>query len=71
MSGLRVFATARRLSAMEDLLELGIECFILDVTKIDNIKQIRDEIVQLTGGTLDILVNNAYVYLHMRIHRCL
>ncbi|KAF8518187.1 NAD(P)-binding protein [Gautieria morchelliformis] len=59
--GLRVFATARRLSAMEDLRELDIECLQLDVTKNDNIKQIRDEITELTGGTLDILVNNAYV----------
>lgn len=49
---------------MEDLRELGIECLQLDVTKIDNIRQIRDEISQLTGGVLDILVNNACVLLN-------
>ncbi|KAF8583836.1 NAD(P)-binding protein [Ramaria rubella] len=57
--GQRVFATARQLSAMEELRELGIECLELDVTDIGLIKKVRDEISQLTGGSLDILVNNA------------
>jgi NAD(P)-dependent dehydrogenase (short-subunit alcohol dehydrogenase family) len=48
---------------MEDLRELGIECLQLDVTKTDNINQIRDKVAELTGGTLNILVNNAYALL--------
>jgi 1-acylglycerone phosphate reductase len=46
---------------MDALRELGIECLQLDVTKIENIREIRDQIAELTGGTLDILVNNACV----------
>lgn len=45
---------------MEDLRDLDIECLQLDVTKLENIRKVRDEIAGLTGGTLDILVNNAY-----------
>lgn len=57
--GLRVFATARRPETMDSLRALGIECLELDATKADNIKQVRDQVSELTGGTLDILVNNA------------
>jgi 1-acylglycerone phosphate reductase len=57
-SGLRVFATARRLSSMDPLQELGIECLKLDATKIDDIRQVRDHVANLCGS-LDILVNNA------------
>lgn len=44
---------------MDSLRALGIECLELDATKADNIKQVRDQVSELTGGTLDILVNNA------------
>jgi len=57
--GLRVFATARRPSTMDELRNLGIECLQLDVTKVENIREVRDQIAGLTGGSLDILVNNA------------
>jgi 1-acylglycerone phosphate reductase len=56
--GLRVFATARRLSSMDALQELGMECLELDATKIDDIRQVRDHVANLCGS-LDILVNNA------------
>ena len=57
--GARVFATARRLESMRALEELGITTFELDVTSIESIRKVRDQVSQLTGGRLDILINNA------------
>ncbi|KAJ7669413.1 NAD-P-binding protein [Mycena polygramma] len=57
--GLHVFATARRLDSMQDLSTRGIETLRLDVTDLNAIRTVRDEISAATGGTLDILVNNA------------
>ena len=58
-AGLRVFATARNAAVLEDLADRGIETFSLDVTSLKDIRQIRETIDRLTGGKLDILVNNA------------
>ncbi|KAF7794893.1 hypothetical protein EIP86_006036 [Pleurotus ostreatoroseus] len=44
---------------MHRLHEAGIEVFELDVTHADSIASIRKRIEYLTGGTLNILVNNA------------
>ncbi|KAI0316906.1 NAD-P-binding protein [Amylostereum chailletii] len=60
--GLSVIATARRLESMEDLSRLGIITMALDVTDISAIREVRDNVAALTGGRLDILVNNACVY---------
>ncbi|KAF8205549.1 NAD-P-binding protein [Mycena galopus ATCC 62051] len=57
--GFRVFATARRLEAMEELTANGIETLALDVTDIDAIRRTREDISTRTGGKLNILVNNA------------
>ncbi|KAJ7641555.1 NAD-P-binding protein [Roridomyces roridus] len=57
--GFRVFATARRLESMQDLTARGIEIYKLDVTDFDAIRKMREEISTKTGGTLDVLVNNA------------
>lgn len=54
-----MFATARRMEAMVKLAELGIETFALDVTNKDSIQAVKRKIAGLTGGRLDILVNNA------------
>ncbi|KAJ6553962.1 NAD-P-binding protein [Mycena vulgaris] len=58
--GFHVFATARRPETMQDLSARGIETLKLDVTDGDAIRTIRDDIAKKTGGTLDVLVNNAY-----------
>ncbi|KAI8301579.1 hypothetical protein K4K59_000982 [Colletotrichum sp. SAR11_240] len=59
-AGLRVFATARSLKSMKNLQDQkNIETFTLDVTSQDSINNIKAEISRLTGGTLDILYNNA------------
>ena len=44
---------------MKELDTLGIETIRLDVTIEESIISLRDEISQRTGGSLDILVNNA------------
>jgi 1-acylglycerone phosphate reductase len=53
--GLRVIATARNPSKVEHLKALGIETLILDVTSQESIQ----EVSTLTGGSLDILLNNS------------
>ncbi|EMC94450.1 hypothetical protein BAUCODRAFT_124075 [Baudoinia panamericana UAMH 10762] len=57
--GLRVFATARKASSLADLEARGIEPLSLEVTSIDSIKALKDEVASRTGGGLDYLVNNA------------
>ena len=57
--GLRVFATSRSLATMSTLDALGIETLALDVTDTESIRQAKSVISERTGGTLNILVNNA------------
>jgi 1-acylglycerone phosphate reductase len=57
--GYRVFATARKLEAMAALSSAGIECFAMDVTDTPSLEAIKEQVGQLTGGTLNVLVNNA------------
>ncbi|KUI59720.1 NADPH-dependent 1-acyldihydroxyacetone phosphate reductase [Cytospora mali] len=59
-SGLHVIATARNLSVLSDLADKpGFTCLELDVTKQSSIDVCKGEVVKLTGGKLDILINNA------------
>lgn len=60
--GLHVFATARRLEAMENLRDIpGITLIALDVTDIASIRSARDQVATVLGEGkgLDLLVNNA------------
>ncbi|KAI1076273.1 hypothetical protein F5B20DRAFT_572911 [Whalleya microplaca] len=57
--GLRVFATARNLEKVRHLQDAGIEVLQLDVVDQDSIRNAVAEVSKLTGGTLDILVNNS------------
>lgn len=57
--GLRVFATARDLSKVEHLKTMGLDTLPLDVTDAASIKAAVESVNSLTGGTLDILVNNS------------
>jgi len=61
--GYRVFATARSLAKIEPLSSKGIEVLELDVTKPESITTVRADVKKRTGGTLDMLVNNAGTYL--------
>jgi len=40
---------------------MGMSTLALDVTSAESIAKCKDEVDELTGGKLDILVNNAYV----------
>ncbi|KAJ7939843.1 hypothetical protein B0H13DRAFT_1850047 [Mycena leptocephala] len=45
---------------MEELSALGIETLVLNVTDIDAIRKTKEEISQITGGKLDILMSNTF-----------
>ncbi|KZV80440.1 short chain dehydrogenase/reductase-like protein [Exidia glandulosa HHB12029] len=57
--GCRVFATGRNVDKLADLQAKGIETFALDVTSDTSVKAAVAKVGELTGGTLDILFNNA------------
>jgi len=57
--GFRVFATARKLEKMKLLQELECDCLILDVEDETTIRAASEEVRKLTGGKLDLLINNA------------
>lgn len=63
--GLRVIATARNPSKMEHLKALGIETLTLDVTSQESIQRCVQEVSSLTGGSLDILLNNSGAGYHL------
>jgi 1-acylglycerone phosphate reductase len=57
--GLRVFATARNLSKVQHLKDMGLELVELDVTDTRSRESAVEHVKASTGGTLDILINNA------------
>jgi NAD(P)-dependent dehydrogenase (short-subunit alcohol dehydrogenase family) len=65
--GYRVFATARRLEAMETLAKAGIELLAMDVTDPESLRKTAEQVSEKTGGTLDVLVNNAGQGMHYEI----
>jgi short-subunit dehydrogenase len=54
-----VFATARKIEDVNNLKKLGLNSFLLDVTKPNTIKECLEEVLKQTNGTIDILFNNA------------
>lgn len=66
-SGYRVFATARNPSKMAALIALGIETLTLDVLSQDSISNCVLQVTKLTGGTLNVLLNNAGAQYNMPI----
>jgi 1-acylglycerone phosphate reductase len=46
---------------MTDLQLRGMTILELDVTNEDSVRRIREKVSDITGGHLDILVNNAQV----------
>ncbi|GJP50087.1 hypothetical protein CLOM_g9228 [Closterium sp. NIES-68] len=59
--GAKVYATARRLEAMDGLQEQGVTILKLDVTNEDDIQGAIDVIIT-EAGRIDVLVNNAAVF---------
>ncbi|TRM70476.1 hypothetical protein BD626DRAFT_533720 [Schizophyllum amplum] len=68
--GFRVFAASRTLDSMESLAKDGIETVVLDITSDANVAEARDEISKRTGGSLDVLVNNAGVAYSSTVADC-
>ncbi|OTA66028.1 short-chain dehydrogenase/reductase [Hypoxylon sp. EC38] len=59
MRGHRVIATGLSEALLAHLRDRGMETVILDVTSAASIEQAVSHVSKLTGGTLDILINNA------------
>lgn len=58
--GLRVLATARTVSKIADLVDMGIECFPLVVDNHDSVEECFRLVSELLGSSgLDYLINNA------------
>ncbi|KAF7553417.1 hypothetical protein G7Z17_g3668 [Cylindrodendrum hubeiense] len=58
-SGWRVFASARNLSKLKQATAAGIETIELDVNSEESIAASVLKVQELTGGSLDVLLNNA------------
>ncbi|TQB73164.1 hypothetical protein MPDQ_006081 [Monascus purpureus] len=54
-----VIATARRLSVIEPLRDLGMSILPVDVNSTESVNDLKKQVTELTGGKLDYLVNNA------------
>lgn len=59
LRGLFPIATVLPSERDEHLVQAGITCYHLDVTREESIVELKKKIVDLTDGSLDILVNNA------------
>ncbi|RYP64127.1 hypothetical protein DL771_008907 [Monosporascus sp. 5C6A] len=57
--GHHVIATARRLEVLDGMAEMGMTTLPLDVTDESSVHACHAEVAKLTGGRLDILINNA------------
>jgi NAD(P)-dependent dehydrogenase (short-subunit alcohol dehydrogenase family) len=66
-AGYRVFTTARNPSKMAALKSMGIETLTLDVMSEESISTCLSEVTKLTGGTLNVLLNNAGAQYNMPI----
>jgi len=60
-AGWRVFASARNTSKIKHAQEAGIETLQLDTVSDESITSAVSRIRELTGGSLDVLLNNAGV----------
>jgi 1-acylglycerone phosphate reductase len=61
--GYKVLATARKKESIADLAAIGVTPLELDVDSPASITALKAEVEKLTGGKLDMLVNNAGLYL--------
>lgn len=66
-SGWRVFATARNPTKMSGLESAGIETLKLDVLSDESLTAAVAKVGDLTGGSLDALLNNAGMGLNMPV----
>ncbi|KAH8818894.1 hypothetical protein DL96DRAFT_1534386 [Flagelloscypha sp. PMI_526] len=57
--GFTVIATARNVNSMKDLADKCLHLLPLDVTQSEAIEDVSQKVIEITGGRLNILVNNA------------
>ncbi|AVC43703.1 short-chain dehydrogenase [Francisella tularensis subsp. novicida] len=57
--GHRVFASARQQKDVEALSQEGFETYLIDVTNYEHIDNALADILNKTGGSLDVIFNNA------------
>jgi len=57
--GHRVICSARKSADVEKLIEQGFECLLLDLADSASIKLAVQRLLELTGGKIDALFNNA------------
>lgn len=57
--GHRVIATCRRIDDVQNLLDLGVEALLLDVNESSSIESAFAQVMIMTSGRLDVLINNA------------
>lgn len=57
--GWRVFASARNPAKLKNVEKIGIETVLLDALSESSIRQCVASVSELTGGSLDALINNA------------
>ena len=55
----RVFASARNPTKLKEIQAVGIETIVMDVCSTESLISAVSEVSQLTGGSLDALINNA------------
>jgi 1-acylglycerone phosphate reductase len=67
-SGWKVLATARKTESIADLAALGITPLALDVDHAESVTALKVEVEKITGGKLDMLVNNAGINAPISIH---
>lgn len=69
--GYHVFATARSLSKMSHLRDMGLKTLALDVNKPETVSEAVEKVKKATGGSLDILVNNSAIGQWSSLNICL
>jgi NAD(P)-dependent dehydrogenase (short-subunit alcohol dehydrogenase family) len=57
--GYRVIASCRKIDDVEKLTQMGVETLQLDVSDSSSVQSAFATLLTLTGGTLDVLINNA------------
>lgn len=62
--GYFVFCAVRRPDSIKELIKPGMVIIKLEVTDTESIKAAAAQVAEVTGGTLDVLVNNAGVAKH-------
>ena len=59
LQGYTVITTLLAHESRDHLTDFGIHAFAADVTRDDDISELRNDVEEIVHGSLDVLVNNA------------